>query len=292
MRLVHFWREGQVRLGVKTDRGVLDVAAARAALGIPGPETLAEVMAGGTGSLAALAEAAAARPELGPGIFLDEADLRFAPCVPAPGKILCIGLNYRQHAAEAAMEVPEHPVIFGKYPNALAGHGEPIPVPPGVTQMDYEGELTLVIGRRARQVSREEALGYVFGYCIGNDISARDLQFRTSQWLLGKSCDGFAPIGPYLVTADEVPDPQNLQLRTYVNGELRQEAWTGAMIFDCAYLVHYLSQYMTLEPGDLIMTGTPAGVALGRPDRPWLRPGDEVAVEITGLGRLCNRIVG
>jgi len=292
MRLVHFWREGQVRLGVKTDRGVLDVAAARAALGIPGPETLAEVMAGGTGSLAALAEAAATRPELGPGIFLDEADLRFAPCVPAPGKILCIGLNYRQHAAEAAMEVPEHPVIFGKYPNALTGHGEPIPVPPGVTQMDYEGELTLVIGRRARQVSREEALGYVFGYCIGNDISARDLQFRTSQWLLGKSCDGFAPIGPYLVTADEVPDPQNLQLRTYVNGELRQEAWTGAMIFDCAYLVHYLSQYMTLEPGDLIMTGTPAGVALGRPDRPWLRPGDEVAVEITGLGRLCNRIVG
>jgi len=292
MRLVHFWREGQVRLGVKTDRGVLDVAAARAALGIPGPETLAEVMAGGTGSLAALAEAAAARPELGPGIFLDEADLRFAPCVPAPGKILCIGLNYRQHAAEAAMEVPEHPVIFGKYPNALAGHGEPIPVPPGVTQMDYEGELTLVIGRRARQVSREEALGYVFGYCIGNDISARDLQFRTSQWLLGKSCDGFAPIGPYLVTADEVPDPQNLQLRTYVNGELRQEAWTGAMIFDCAYLVHYLSQYMTLEPGDLIMTGTPAGVALGRPDRPWLRPGDEATVEITGLGRLCNRIVG
>ncbi|MCG0239679.1 MAG: fumarylacetoacetate hydrolase family protein [Firmicutes bacterium] len=292
MRLVHFWREGRLLLGIRTDRGILDVAAARAALGIPGPETLAEAMAQGVGSLAVLAEAAAARPELGPGIFLDEADLRFGPCVPAPGKILCIGLNYRQHAAEAAMEVPAHPVVFGKYPNALAGHGEPIPIPPGVAQMDYEGELTLVIGRRARQVSREEALGYVFGYCIGNDISARDLQFRTSQWLLGKSCDGFAPIGPYLVTADEVPDPQALELRTYVNGELRQEAWTGAMIFDCAYLVHYLSQYMTLEPGDLIMTGTPAGVALGRPERPWLRPGDEVAVEITGLGRLCNRIVG
>lgn len=286
MKLLHFRSGTGLRVGIKTEKGVLDVRAAQSALGIEGPESLGEIMAAGIGSLQPLVRVAAARPDL----FLDEESLLFAPAVPHPGKILCIGLNYRQHAAETNMEPPSTPVVFGKYGNALAAHGETVVIPPGVEQLDYEGELTLVIGRRAREVGRDEALEYVFGYCIGNDLSARDLQFRTSQWLLGKSPDGFAPLGPYLVTADEVGDPQKLSLRTYVNGQVRQEANTGEMIFDCAYLIHYISQYMTLEPGDVIMTGTPEGVAAGRPEKPWLRPGDEVVVEIDGLGWLANRM--
>lgn len=293
MVLLSFRTEAGTRLGVRLPRGVLDVERARALMpDRPVPTTLEALLDGGQPAreaLAALVERAAGS-DAGPW-WRDEASLRLAPCVPRPGKILCIGLNYRGHAAETGARVPEVPVVFCKLPNAVAAAGDVIPLPPDDDQIDYEGELALVIGRRARHVPRREALAYVFGYCNANDLSARRLQFGTGgQWLLGKTPDGFCPLGPYLVTADQVPDPQDLRLRSYVNGQLRQDAHTGDMIFPCDYLVAYLSRYLTLEPGDVILTGTPQGVALGRPDRPWLRPGDRVAVTVDGLGVLENVI--
>lgn len=289
------FRDGEhVRLGVKTPAGVVDVARARAALA-PGdadvPGTMHDLLRDGEAARAALqrlVERAAA--EAGAPWLRAEPELRYAPCVPRPGKIVCIGLNYRRHAEETGLPIPEVPVLFSKFPNALAACGDVIHPPADDEQIDYEAELTLVIGRGGRDIPRDRALEHVFGYCNGNDLSARRLQFLTGQWLLGKTLDGFCPIGPYLVTADEVPDPQDLAIRCWVNGQRRQDSRTADMIFSCAELVAYVSRYVTLEPGDLILTGTPEGVALGRPDRPWLRPGDRVEVEVEGLGRLVNEI--
>ncbi len=209
----------------------------------------------------------------------------------APEKIICVGLNYRRHAAESGMAVPTTPVIFSKFVNALAGAREAIPLPAVASQYDYEVELAVVIGRRAANVSEATALDYVFGYCTANDLSARDLQMRTSQWLLGKTLDKFLPLGPYLMTANAVGDPQALAVRCWVNGDLRQNSNTADMVFPVAHLVAYLSQHMTLQPGDIILTGTPEGVVLGRPQKDWLIPGDEVVVEVEKLGRLVNRLV-
>jgi 2-keto-4-pentenoate hydratase/2-oxohepta-3-ene-1,7-dioic acid hydratase in catechol pathway len=201
-------------------------------------------------------------------------------------------LNYRRHAQETGAPIPDTPILFSKFNNALAGTCEPVPLPRVATQYDYEVELGVVIGRRAASVKVEDALDYVLGYCTANDLSARDLQMRTSQWLLGKTLDRFCPVGPYLVTRDEVPEPQALNLRTWVNGELRQNSNTGDMIFSVAEIVSYTSQYMTLDAGDLIITGTPEGVILGMPEpRPWLKPGDEVTVEVEGLGKLVTPLV-
>ncbi|MCL6632262.1 MAG: fumarylacetoacetate hydrolase family protein [Alicyclobacillus herbarius] len=225
------------------------------------------------------------------GIHAEEAV--FGPCVLRPQKVICIGLNYRKHAAETGAPVPENPVVFSKFNNALAGHRESIPLPSSSTQVDYEAELAIVIGKRVSHVEPDRALDVVAGYSVANDVSARDLQMRTPQWLLGKTCDKFAPLGPYLVTADEVPNPNDLPIRTYVNGEIRQDSNTSDMIFSCAELVSYLSQHMTLVPGDVILTGTPEGVILGMAPEAqrWLQDGDEVSVEIVGLGRLTNRFV-
>jgi 2-keto-4-pentenoate hydratase/2-oxohepta-3-ene-1,7-dioic acid hydratase in catechol pathway len=221
-----------------------------------------------------------------------ESELTLGPVVPAPGKILAVGLNYRRHAMETHAAIPETPVLFSKFNNSLAASGEPVPLPPVASQYDYEVELGVVIGRRAAGVPVERALEYVLGYCTANDLSARDLQFRTTQWLLGKTMDKFCPVGPYLVTRDEVSDPQRLALRTWVNGELRQNSSTADMIFSVAQIVSYASEYMTLEPGDLIITGTPEGVILGMPEpRSWLRSGDEVVVEVEGLGRLVTPLI-
>ena len=189
------------------------------------------------------------------------------------------------------MAVPETPVLFSKFNNALAGTREPIPLPGNALQYDYEVELGVVIGQEARYVSVEHALKYVFGYFTVNDLSVRDLQFRTSQWLLGKTLDKFFPTAPYLVTADEVSDPQNLGLYCWVNGELRQNSNTSDMIFSGAESISYISQYMTLKPGDVISTGTPEGVVMGMQEKIWLRPGDEVTVEVEGLGKCTNRMV-
>jgi 2-keto-4-pentenoate hydratase/2-oxohepta-3-ene-1,7-dioic acid hydratase in catechol pathway len=231
------------------------------------------------GSVRATSSDAVAEAELGPAAF-DQ------------GKIICVGLNYRRHAAESGMVTPDSPIIFSKFANSITSSGSQVRLPAVSTQYDYEAELGVIIGTRVEAVSEAEALDAVLGYVVCNDLSARDAQFLSSQWLLGKSFDGFLPIGCWLTTADEIADPNALSIRTWVNGELRQDSNTRDMIFSVAELVSFVSNYMTLEPGDLIITGTPEGVVLGMPDpKPWLKPGDEVTVEIERLGSVTTRFV-
>jgi 2-keto-4-pentenoate hydratase/2-oxohepta-3-ene-1,7-dioic acid hydratase in catechol pathway len=223
----------------------------------------------------------------GETVPLGEARLH-APIV-RPAKIICIGLNYEDHAAETGREIPEKPVVFAKYPNTIVGPGEPIRIPPITGQVDYEAELVVVIGRVAKNVPEEEALEYVFGYTNGNDVSSRDLQFSEGgQWTRSKSLDTFAPIGPYVATRDEIPDPQSLSIRCVLNGEVVQDGTTSKMIFSVAELISFLSTGMTLVPGDVIFTGTPAGVGFVRDPELFMKPGDEVTVETEGLGALTN----
>lgn len=218
-------------------------------------------------------------------------DLELLAPVPRPGKIICIGLNYRDHAKESGQEIPEQPILFAKFANSIVGPGAPVRIPPETTQVDYEAELGVVIGRTARRVSKEQALTHVAGYTCCNDVSARDLQLAVSQWTRGKAIDTFLPMGPVLCTADEIADPQALGIRCTVNGDLRQSSSTAEMIFGVAELIAFLSQTMTLEPGDVIATGTPPGVGMALDPPRWLAPGDEVAVEIDGVGILVNHLV-
>jgi len=212
--------------------------------------------------------------------------------VLAPSKILAIGLNYVPHAAEVDFEPPVRPLLFSKYPSSIIGPGEAIRFDTGQTsQVDYEAELAVVIGKRASHVSEADALGYVFGYTACNDVSARDAQFADVQWVRGKSFDTFCPLGPWIVTADEIPDPQTLGIRCRVNGETLQNANTGEMIFGVANLISYFSRMITLEPGDVIASGTPAGVGMARKPQVFLRNGDVVTVEIDGIGALTNPVV-
>jgi 2-keto-4-pentenoate hydratase/2-oxohepta-3-ene-1,7-dioic acid hydratase in catechol pathway len=220
---------------------------------------------------------------------LDEA--RLGPVVPNPSKIVCIGLNYRDHAAETGQALPEVPTVFAKYPNVLIGAGEAIVAPRASDQVDYEAELAFVIGRRGRHVPEEHAAEHVAGYTIFNDVTARDVQRRTPQWTLGKSFDTFGPLGPALVTPDEVPDPHALAIRLTVDGETLQSSSTAGMVFSVPRLVAHLSAVMTLEPGDVVSTGTPAGVGFVRDPPRFLRPGQTVRIEIEGLGILENPVV-
>ncbi len=298
MKLITFEEAGSIHLGVQTEQGVLDVEAAIAdkpELSLaPVPSTLREVLNGGEAALKALQEFVNdVLVDGGGSYFKVEDSLSFGPCVPDPGKIICIGLNYRRHAEETGMPIPEYPILFNKFSNALTGHGVDVPLPRSSQKVDYEAELGIVIGRTAKYVSEEEALDYVFGYCTANDLSARDLQQRTSQWLAGKSCDKFSPIGPYLVSKDEIVDPNLLNIKCTVNGELRQNSNTSDMIFNCQQIVSYISQCMTLSPGDIILTGTPEGVVLGYPpeQQVYLKHGDLVTIEIEQLGALTNRMV-
>ncbi len=224
--------------------------------------------------------------------LVGEDEVEFLGCVPRPSKIICVGLNYRSHALETGMPIPEVPVIFSKFSDTVSGHRQLIPVPPNATQIDYEGELGLMIGKETFCAGRDEALARVFGFFPANDFSARDLQLRTSQWLIGKTPDAFCPVGPYLVTADEAGDPDSLRIQTHVNGELRQDSSTSDMIFSCSSIVSYISQYVRMRPGDIILTGTPSGVILGKPSsqRNWLKKGDEISVTIERLGTLTNRL--
>ena len=225
----------------------------------------------------------------GETVPLEEARLH-AP-IGRPGKIIGIGLNYEDHANETGAEAPEKPIVFAKYPNTIAGPGDAIRIPPITEQVDYEAELAVVIGRPAKNVSESEALDYVFGYTNCNDVSSRDLQFSEGgQWTRSKSIDTFAPIGPYIATRDEVPDPQDLSVRCVLNGDVMQDGTTARMIFSVAELVAFLSTGMTLMPGDLILTGTPAGVGFARDPKVFLKAGDEVTIEIEGLGSLTNPV--
>jgi acylpyruvate hydrolase len=216
-------------------------------------------------------------------------DIQRRPVVPRPGKIICVGLNYAAHIEETKREESDYPVLFTKFVTTLAAPSADIPLPPESDAIDYEGELLVVIGERGRRVPRERALDHVAGYAVANDVTMRDYQYKTHQWLQGKAWDATTPVGPDLVTADEVPMPTTL--RTFVNGEKVQESSTELMLFDIATLVSVVSEFATLEPGDLILTGTPAGVGYRREPPLLLSDGDVVAVEIDGVGRLENRCI-
>jgi 2-keto-4-pentenoate hydratase/2-oxohepta-3-ene-1,7-dioic acid hydratase in catechol pathway len=211
--------------------------------------------------------------------------------IERPGKIICVGLNYRDHAEEQGTALPEAPLLFAKWQNALIGPGEPIVIPPVVTKCDFEAELGVVIGERVRDVSAENALEAVAGYICVNDVSARDLQFADGQWTRGKSPDTFCPVGPELVSRDDVPDPQALAIRAVLNGETVQDSSTANMVFGVAEVIAYVTRTITLEPGDLIATGTPAGVGAFRKPPLFMKPGDEITIEIEGLGSLTNPVV-
>ena len=214
----------------------------------------------------------------------------FAP-VPRPGKLICIGLNYKDHAAESKMAIPEQPVVFSKFTTSVIAPGEPVVLPPSSKQVDYEAELAVVIGRRAKNVSADRALDYVLGYTAVNDVSARDFQFADGQWQRGKSCDTFAPMGQTIVTTDTIPDPHKLSIKLILNGQTMQDSNTDQLIFGVPRLIEFLSQTITLEPGDVIATGTPAGVGFARNPPVFLKPGDEMEVQIEGMGGLANPIV-
>jgi len=286
MTFVSLRRGGEVSLGLKTERGILDVRKAESVFKQRAPTTIDEVFQRGGGSqLQRLLEKSPKEA----GLFLDERAVEFGPCVTRPEKIICVGLNYRKHAEETGQPVPKQPILFNKYNTTLNAHRGVIRVSQEpAEQFDYEVELVIVMGKVARRVSEADALSHVFGYCTGNDFTARDLQRVSSQWMLGKSLDGFAPIGPYLVTADQVPDPNRLRIECRVNGGVRQSSNTADMVFNCASLVSYISRHFTLKPGDIIFTGTPEGVISGYPKerQVWLKAGDQLTSTIEKLGEL------
>ena len=276
-------------LGLKTAKGILDVRKAAAHFQMPAPTSMDDLLQNGKGGqLKKLLDTIAANP--GNSSFLrPESGFEYGPVVRNPEKIIMMGLNYRQHAIETHSPIPTNPVLFNKYNNSLNCHNGVIHLPTGVArQFDYEVELVVVFGKKAHNVSEDEALDYVAGYCTGNDFSARDLQTMTSQWMIGKTCDGFAPLGPFFVSADLVGDPNKLRLETRVNGEQRQDWNTRDMIFNCRQLISFISKVMTISPGDILFTGTPQGVILGKPkdQQVWLKSGDQIACSIEKLGEL------
>ena len=284
MHLVRFRHQGTARLGALKDGKVVDLTSAS------GGRLRADINAllgEGDAGLAAVQSALDGASE---SHTLMAENVDWLP--PAtPGQVLCLGLNYHAHAEEAQMAVPDSPVIFTKSPGSVIAHGEAIVIPRlAPDEVDYEVELAFVIGRPARHVSRQDALSYVAGYTCANDVSSRDLQFRTTQWVLGKTLDTFCPLGPALVTADEVPDPQNLMMRLSLNGRELQAGRTDDMIFDVAFTIEYLSGLMTLHTGDVILTGTPPGVGFSRKPPIFLQPGDVVEITIEGLGTLRNPV--
>jgi 2-keto-4-pentenoate hydratase/2-oxohepta-3-ene-1,7-dioic acid hydratase in catechol pathway len=228
-------------------------------------------------------------PRSTPPVAFDKASFR-AP-IPRPPKIICIGLNYRDHAAEAKMAIPDVPTVFSKYTTSVTGHGCPIVLPKNSAKPDYEAEFAVVIGKGGRHIPEDRWQEHVFGYTIVNDVSARDFQLATTQWMMGKTFDTFAPMGPAIVTADEIADPHNLRIACRVNGETLQDSNTGNLIFGIGKLIAFLSSVFTLESGDVISTGTPAGVGFGYKPPKWLKPGDRVEVEVEGIGTLMNPVV-
>ena len=277
------------RLGVRTDRGVLDAVEASALLKMPGPATVDDLLQNEDGpALNALVDAAL-RSSAAQKVFVKEEAFEYGPVVTRPEKIVCVGLNYRKHAAEVNQPVPKQPVLFSKFNTALNRHHGTIRLPVhAARKFDYEVELVVVLGKQAKNVGEAEALSYVAGYCTGNDFTARDLQLETGgQWLVGKTPDQFAPLGPYMVTADQV-DVGNLRIECRVNGETRQSSNTSDMIFGVPQIVSYISKVITLMPGDIIFTGTPEGVIQGKPaeQRVWLKAGDKIACSLEKLGEL------
>jgi acylpyruvate hydrolase len=288
VRLVTFAHSGRLRLGALRSRdgreAIVDLNAADPAL----PPDMLSFLRAGEPARAGAEKALRDAPD---AALHDPARVTLKAAVPNPTKLICIGLNYRDHAAETGQPVPEVPTVFAKYPNTLVGAREPIVLPRLTNKVDYEAELAFVIGRGGRYISEAEAMRHVAGYAVFNDVTGRDVQKRTSQWTLGKSFDTFGPLGPALVTADEVPDPHTLAIRLSIDGETLQESSTREMVFSIPWLVAYLSEAMTLEPGDVISTGTPGGVGFVRRPPRYLRAGETVRVEIEGVGVLENPVV-
>jgi 2-keto-4-pentenoate hydratase/2-oxohepta-3-ene-1,7-dioic acid hydratase in catechol pathway len=282
MKLCTFQHEDQHRIGVVTDDGIVDLAAAAPEL----PREMSALLAAGEPALRVAADAVARATRR---LALDSVRLR-APILRPP-KFLAIGLNYADHVAEAGLEVPKIPTVFNKQSTCVVGPHDAIHMPRVSSALDYEGELGFVIGRRCRHVPHKRAHEVIAGYLIVDDVSVRDWQLRVPTWTMGKSFDTHGPIGPWLTTADEVGDPHGLRLRTWVNGELRQDSSTKQLIFDCYALVEHLSTAFTLEPGDVIATGTPGGVGIAMKPPKLLQLGDAVRIEIDGLGALENPVV-
>lgn len=282
MKLATFTHSGQARVGVVENDQVVDLSAAAPSL----PREMVAFLQAGQ---AALDGASTAVREAGHRLPL--AEVRLEAPVPRPPKYLAIGLNYADHIAETGRETPEYPGFFVKLSTCVIGPGAAIHRPRASEQLDYEGELVIVIGRRCRHVPKERAAEVIAGYTIGNDVSVRDWQRRSPTVILGKSWDTHGPLGPWIVTADEVGDPHRLELETFVNGELRQHSNTNQLIWNCFDIVEYLSTVCTLEPGDLVMTGTPSGVAHGFKPPKWIKPGDTVRIEIERIGTLENPVV-
>lgn len=283
-------RLATIQLDRRTVPALVDATGVVPLDGDPWPPSLLGIVSGasaerGTDLLDAIAAHARSAPRLA------FADCRLLTPIPRPGKVVAVGLNYADHAAEGSVQVPEDPLLFAKFPSSIVGPDDAISWDPGLTDaVDYEAELAVVIGRPARRVAAAEALGHVFGYTCLNDVSARDLQFRDGQWVRAKSLDTFTPVGPWVVTADEIPDPQALAIECHVSGEVLQSSTTANMIFGVAELIVRISQSMTLETGDIIATGTPDGVGYFREPRRLLRDGDDVVVRIEGIGDLRNPV--
>ena len=273
---------GPLRPGVMRDGALVDAAG----LGF-GPSAKEILAAGKLDALLAAADGA-----FGGAKALDAASVRLGPPIPDPDKIICLGLNYKDHAAEAEMALPAAPILFPKYRNSLIGPFDDIVVPKAAAaKLDYEVELAVVIGRRAARVTEANALSYVAGYAVFNDVSARDLQMQTTQWAAGKAIDNFAPMGPGIVSAREIGDPQTLQVTTRVNGEQRQHENTKEMIFSVAQTIAFITSFTTLEPGDIIATGTPKGIGAAMKPPKYMQAGDIVEVEVERIGTLRNRVV-
>jgi 2-keto-4-pentenoate hydratase/2-oxohepta-3-ene-1,7-dioic acid hydratase in catechol pathway len=283
-------KDGASRLGALTDHGVVDLATVARELGLP-PEIFSSMSSWLEGGANWLVDPAKLTSNAAT-TAIPRSDVRFLPPVPRPGKIVAIGLNYRDHSIESgATAPPKSPIIFAKFTTSIAGPEDAIVIPVGNPNVDYEAELAVVVGRRGKAIRAAHAFEYVAGYMPLNDVSARVWQFGDKQWVRGKSCDTFCPTGPYLTTSDEVPDPHTLAIRARVNGVTMQDSHTSKMIFGVPELIEFTSASITLEPGDIIATGTPEGVGAFRQPPVFLKPGDVVEVEIDRLGVLRNQVV-
>lgn len=294
MKLVAYSWRGQRALGALKNGQVVNLHRAHPSAWRRSGDDLLVMLHGGDLSLTAARQALKVAEEpraLGStSVTYSASEVELLPPVSRPGKLVCVGLNYRSHLAEIGEPVPEYPILFHKPATSIIGHGQAIVLPRISRQVDYEGELAVVIGRRGKYIPQKDALSYVAGYTCANDVSAHDLEFRTSQWTSGKMLDTFCPLGPALVTADEIPDPGSLRLRTVLNGQTVQDQSTSDMVFSVPFLISYISSLATLEPGDVVLTGTPAGIGCNQKPQVFLQAGDQISVQIEGIGTLTNPV--
>lgn len=295
MKIVSFLRQDELRTGALLD-GDLVLDFSHEATGLPaadGPLEWCDMDGAAHQAARRLVDDVGGRLDdlKSAGAIVALADVTLQSPIPRPGKVICIGLNYRDHAEESGMDIPELPLVFSKFSSCVVGPGDDVVLPKGSSEVDYEAEFGVVIGRTARHVSAENAMDHVLGYCNVNDVSARDFQFADGQWQRGKSCESFCPVGPFVATADEVADPHELRISFRLNGETLQDSSTNQLIFGVPELIAHLTGFITLEPGDLISTGTPPGVGFARKPPVYVQPGDVMEVEVEGLGVLRNAAV-